>query len=127
MAKTPQPETETLPQRPKMAFQCRNCGAVEPPDAAGDNEVPSACHVCRAGVEWKLIDGQPHKVYHPENWIKLAELTPPELAKGFVFHGLKPENVVKHAVFKFKSPPGGIVHEREAVEKIGAKDKAGSK
>lgn len=122
MAK-PKPETETLPERPKMAFQCANCGAVEPADAAGENEVPSACHACRAGVEWTIIDGQPHKVYHPENWIKLAELDAKELEKGHHLHGLTAENVVAHKGWKHKTAPGGIVQEVHANDSVGAKDK----
>lgn len=105
-----------------MAFQCRNCGAVEPAEAAGDNELPSACHACRAGVKWEIIDGQPHKVFHPENWIKLADLSEKDLAKGFDVHGLKPEHVVAHKGFKNKTSPGGIAHERNAEEVIGQKD-----
>ena len=75
-------------------------------------------------MEWKIIDGQPHKVYHPENWIKLADLSPKELAKGQGIHGLTAGDVEPHTDFKYATPPGGAVHERSAEEKVGAKDKA---
>lgn len=47
----------------KYAFKCKNCGTLEIAEAAGENPVPRACRICRAG------DGD------PSNWITLPEST----------------------------------------------------
>lgn len=117
---------EATTKQAKFAFQCKNCGAVEPAEAAGENEVPSACHVCRHGVSYEVHpDGTGFdKVYAPDNWIKLAELKPEELAKDFHRHGLKPEHVVAHKPKNTGPPPAGQSVVRAAVETVGSKDKA---
>jgi hypothetical protein len=107
-----------------FAFQCKNCGAVEPAEAAGDNALPSACHICRHGVKYALNeDGTGFTVtLDPSNWIVLADLSPEELATGFDKHGLTAENIVRHAG-KGSPPPGGA-HIVAAAETIGSQDKA---
>lgn len=109
-----------------MAFQCRNCGATEPAGAAGDNAVPGACHVCRAGVEYVIHPGGTgfDRVFHPENWIVLADLSDKELAKDFPRHGLKPDDVVAHKAKHAGPPPGGLTFVTTAEEAPGAKDRA---
>lgn len=118
MAKKAASKEAPTPKREKMAFQCKNCGAVEPASAAGENDVPLACHVCRAGVHYNP-DGT--RTYKPENWIKLADLSDAQLAKGHHVHGLKPEHVVAHKG-KTKVVPHGIVQERHALESLGSED-----
>jgi hypothetical protein len=115
----------------KKAFQCDTCKAVFPAEIAGDNDVPLACPHCRAGLMFRP-DGT--KEFHPENWIKLADLSAAELGKGFHVHGLKPTDVAKHTGHKARVTPTGIVHgkepiigtahTREAVESLGSHDKA---
>ncbi len=119
---------ETTGAENKFAFQCQNCGAVEPAGAAGDNAKPGACHVCRHGVKYEVHpDGTGFNVIQqPENWIVLADLEPGELAKDFHRHGLKPENVAKHTPKNPGSatPATGKTVITTADEKVGSKDKA---
>ncbi|SRR6266478_2400158 len=113
----------------KFAFQCRNCGTVEPAGSAGENPVPGACHVCRHGVKFKVSeDGTGfEKIYEPENWIVLAELTDKQLAADFYRHGLKRDRVATHSP-KFKHMPDGKVVGKTVIvtasESVGTKDKA---
>lgn len=110
---------------PKFAFQCKNCGALEPAEAAGENAVPLACHVCRAGVGWKIVEGQPVREFHPENWIVLADLTPEQLAADFGRHGITHDRVVRHEAKQAGPPPGGRILERVTQEDVGSLDQAG--
>lgn len=107
-------KTKSLPSPhgQKIAFQCKNCGAVEPAEAAGENDVPLACHICRAGVHFNP-DGT--KVYVPENWIKLADLSDAQLAKGHHVHGLKRAHVAKHKGIA-KVHTHGIVKDGEVIK-----------
>lgn len=110
----------------KFAFQCKNCGAIEPAEAAGENEVPAACHACRRGVRYAVHpDGTGFdKIYEPENWIKLADLSPEDLAKDFHRHGLKPEHVGAHKPKNTGPPPAGKSVVRAAGEAVVSQDKA---
>lgn len=112
MAKKSKPLIAGSPHGPKIAFQCKNCGAVEPAEAAGENDVPLACHVCRHGVHYNP-DGT--RQYVPENWIKLADLSDAQLAKGFHVHGLKREHVVAHKG-EAKVHPHGIVKDGKVIQ-----------
>jgi len=112
----------------KFAFQCNHCGAIEPAEAAGENPVPFACHVCRHGVRYEMApDGTGFTVIRePENWVVLADLSDKELAKDFQrLHGLTRANVVAHKVKGEAAPnPGATAHVRTADERVGAKDKS---
>jgi hypothetical protein len=117
-----------MAEREKMAFQCRNCGAVAPAGAAGDNDLPHACHICRHGIKYIVSEDGTHvdKQHDPKNWIVLADLSPEELAKDFHRHGLKAKDVVKHKGVKpvnltvFRGKHVAV----EAQENVGAKIKA---
>lgn len=104
-----------------FAFQCKNCGAIEPAEAAGDNELPSACHICRHGVKYSMNeDGTGFTVtLHPENWIVLADVPSGELPQG-----LTAEEIVRH-VGKHPSPAGGTTINVHATEQVGSTDKTG--
>lgn len=86
-----------------FAFQCKHCGAMEPAEAAGDNDLPSACHICRHGVKFEMnSDGTGFTVtLDPDNWIVLGEA---RKGKG--------------------SAPQGARVEVSAKEKVGSRDKA---
>jgi hypothetical protein len=114
-------------KQPKFAFQCKNCGAVEPAEAAGDNAVPGACHACRHGVKFEVNeDGTGFTVLRdPDNWIVLADLDEKELAKDFKRHGLKSEDIERHEFTPAENPGnGGASVKVHAKETIGSKDKA---
>jgi hypothetical protein len=114
-----------MPQELKHAFQCKHCGSIAPAEAAGDNALPHACHVCRHGVRFEVsADGtNVNKVFVPENWIVLADLSPEELAKNFNIHGLTPDKVSRHTA-KVAAPPQGKTVIVTADETVGIKDKA---
>lgn len=78
---------------PKFAFRCRNCGALEPPEAAGENSTPGACHVCGHGVRFDELTGA--KSYDRDNWQVLTELPPGERDKLLKFHRLEASDLVK--------------------------------
>jgi len=71
-----------------FAFQCKHCGALEPAAAAGENEVPHACHVCGHGVKFEVDASgtNVNKVYEPDNWLVLADASQEELAKLTELH-----------------------------------------
>jgi hypothetical protein len=115
------------PAPPKYAFQCKNCGALEPAGAAGDNAVPSQCHVCRAGVEFKLHPGGTgfDRILKPENWIVLADLDEKQLKADFHRHGLTADRVARHKVAAdTAAPTAGKTVVTTADESVGSKDKA---
>jgi hypothetical protein len=97
----------------KYAFQCKNCGALEESSAAGENAVPSACHICGHGVG------------DPANWIILADLSDAELKKGFARHGLTKASVAKHTATVSHPPSHGKAVKIAVVEKMGSKDVGG--
>ena len=66
------------------AFKCANCGALEEPQAAGENATPTACHVCGHGVSYDPVTGI--RQLHPDNWIVLADMTPDEAAAHQEFY-----------------------------------------
>lgn len=39
-----------MPYKTHAAFRCKNCGHIEGPEHAGENDLPHACSVCDAGV-----------------------------------------------------------------------------
>src|SRR4029077_13020137 len=88
----------------KYAFQCKNCGTLETAEAAGDNPVPRACRICRAGVRFEMAaDGSGFSVIEdPDNWIVLADSG----HKG-----------------KVAAPPKGKNKTATATERMGAKDR----
>jgi len=103
----------------KIAFKCKNCGAVAPAGHAGENDVPAACVSCRAGVKFEANpDGVGFTITHqPENWIKLWELSDAELKKA----GLTRNQIEEH---KGKgAAPEGKAHSRSVTEKVGSKDR----
>lgn len=87
----------------EFAFKCKHCGALEPLSAAGENDLPSACHICRHGVKFAMnSDGTGFTVtLDPDNW-----------------------EVIGNASKKGKSAPQGARVEVKAQEKLGSKDKA---
>lgn len=78
---------------PKFAFRCRNCGALEPPEAAGERELPGACHICGHGVRFDPLTGV--KSYDATNWDVLTELPPAERDRLLKFHRLEAAAFVK--------------------------------
>ena len=112
----------------KYAFQCRNCGALEKAEQAGENEVPGACSKCGFGIEYKASGPNFSIVRKPENWIVLADLKPEELAKDFKRHGITHEQVERHTPPK-PAEPGRTpkVVSVTAADGVGSKDKAGTK
>jgi hypothetical protein len=93
----------------KYAFKCQNCGACEPPESAGENAVPSACHICRSGVG------------DPSNWIVLVDLSESELRKA----GLTKAEVVKPNPSRISTPPTGRTVKVTAFEVMGSTEVAG--
>ena len=75
------------------AFRCMNCGALEPAEAAGDNPLPGACHICGHGVRFDPLTGA--KSYVPENWDVLAELSAGRRAEILKFHRLDESAIAK--------------------------------
>jgi predicted RNA-binding Zn-ribbon protein involved in translation (DUF1610 family) len=105
----------------KPAFRCKACGHLVPAAHAGELAVPLACPVCGGGVAWN----KGMRTVVPDSWEVLADMEPEELEK----HGLKPEDVERHAPFTTrwvegepqhtvlgdpKAPTGGARHERTA-------------
>lgn len=39
-----------MPFQDKASFRCKNCGHIEGPEHAGENDLPHGCSVCGAGV-----------------------------------------------------------------------------
>ena len=115
-----------MAKTPKFAFQCKNCGALEPKEAAGENPVPAACHVCRKGVKFIVSEDGTSvtKTYEPDNWIVLADLSAAQLKKDFHRHGLTSDRVEAHTPRHDHMPDGGKVVIRTAEENLGAKDRA---
>lgn len=86
-----------------FAFKCKHCGNLEPLEAAGDNDLPSACRICRHGVKFEMSpDGTGFSVIlDPDNW-----------------------EVIGDAPRKGKSAPQGARIEAAAKERVGSRDKA---
>jgi hypothetical protein len=84
----------------EYAFKCRNCGTLEPPDAAGELEVPAKCHICGKGAHYDTDTGV--RVLDPDNWITLADLEGKELDDLHEFHKFDPKlhKIVKHTPAK---------------------------
>lgn len=127
MATTQAPAQAPRQDEREYAFQCKHCDALETRDAAGDNSVPGACHVCRHGVRYKAHEDRTDfdKVFEPEKWIILADLSEKQLAADFHRHGLTPAKVVRHPPKEPASPmPAGKTVIATAQETPGSKDKA---
>lgn len=108
-----------------MAFQCNGCKAVFPAEIAGDNDLPHACPICGRGVKFEVNETGTNvtKLLDPDNWIKLADLTPEELEEGFHLHGLKPANVTAH---KGAKPLTGMRIVGQNIQRVAAEDMATS-
>jgi hypothetical protein len=117
VAQSALPMPDEITNKHRFAFKCQTCGALEPAETAGQNEVPGACHICRSGVELTMGQDGFTVTHHPENWIKLWELSARELAA----HGLHKEDVVAHT-HKGKLPKGKAL-DVTATEGIGGKDR----
>lgn len=78
---------------PKFTFRCRNCGALEPAEAAGENARPGACHVCGHGVRFDPLTGA--KSYVIDNWDVLTELPAVERDRILKFHRLEVSDLAK--------------------------------
>lgn len=80
------------------AFRCKNCNALEAAGAAGEREVPAACHQCGYGVHFDPVTGI--KGYDTDNWIVLASLSPEKLKPILDFHKFEAKEIEKHVPFK---------------------------
>lgn len=109
--------TQTTPQH-KLAFRCKKCGRVHTSDDAAEAKHPHACQVCGAGVTF-LPNGT--KVFDPDNWESLADLTSERLAEL----GLHSSNIEHHKPWPAQStnrPPRNI--EVSASDSTGTRDSA---
>ena len=73
----------------EYAFKCANCGTLEPPEAAGELEVPAKCHICGKGAHFDTDTGV--RVLDPDNWIVLADLEGKALKDLHDFHRFDPD------------------------------------
>ena len=107
----------------EYAFKCRNCGALEEPQIAGENEVPTACHICGRGVSYDPVTGI--RQMHPENWIILADLEGEDLAALHEFHKFDP---ALHTIVRWTPLPAAdpdrvpVSLALNATEGVGAED-----
>ena len=108
----------------KYAFQCKNCGHLEPAGVAGEREKPRACSICGAGIKHTVNEAgtQHSQVEDPDNWIVLADATDKEL-KAL---GLAAKDIEVHK--PVKATESGRKAKRVAVtaqENVGAEDVSG--
>lgn len=107
----------------EYAFQCQNCNSFEGPDAAGELEVPTACHICGKGVTFDEVTGA--RILEPDNWIVLADLTEAQQNKIASTYGFDPDThrIVSHTP-TVPGEQGGSNIDRSAEETIGGEDQA---
>lgn len=102
-------DVAALPAEPlKYAFRCNNCGFLEQPEHAGENDFPASCRVCGKGVRF-TEEGV--KTYVPENWTILADLDDDGTLE-VLERGIDLEQIVRHEPFV---TPGAEDIDREPV------------
>ena len=118
----------------KYAFRCKNCGALETSEQAGERDFPAACRICGHGVRYDPLTGD-KEYLNEENWTVLSDLSSEELekervvkksdGKEYAYWDSDDIKIVKHKAAPSTVPEGREPQaiEREAEESLGAEDR----